>query len=313
MQNPLKSLNTAYLLVLPLLVAAFDLSFLAALLLLAAGLAWRWLLVITGLRPATGSEPMILETIPVSHYAEKVRWCLDKLGADYVERPCAGTLGAFTRGRTVPLLIVRNGVTESRIGNSPQILRFLWGTNVGSDEAEFLRPDKPRLGLEERLDRYGRHLQVWLYAHLLDHPELTRRLWSVDNPAVSAWQRATIRYGYPLFAWLVRRAFSVDSATSQRASQAIAELLEDMDTALADGRTSILGGERNFTDYTFAALSGAWLKPAGYAAGKADHELFGTDVMPAAMRADVERWREDYSRAAGFVESLYRNERRPRK
>ncbi len=125
------------------------------------------------------------------------------------------------------------------------------------------------------------------------------------------WQKLVVRAMYPLLVRLVQRTFSLTDATFQRATLAIEELLHDMETALSDGRKSILAGERNFTDFAFAAFSGAWLFPAGYAAGKAEHERIDTGVMPPGMRDDVLRWREDYPRVAAWVESLYEKERMP--
>ena len=82
-----------------------------------------------------------------------------------------------------------------------------------------------------------------------------------------------------------------------------------METELADGRQSILGGDRNFTDYAFAALSGAWLQPEGYGAGKADAVRFGGERVPAAMREDVARWCEDHPNVVKWIADLYSTER----
>ena len=49
---------------------------------------------------------------------------------------------------------------------------------------------------------------------------------------------------------------------------------------LADGRTSILGeGSLNFTDFSFAAMTGLWLQPAGYGGGKAEYVLVARDNL----------------------------------
>src|SRR5512145_3165771 len=39
--------------------------------------------------------PLRLHTITYSHYSEKVRWCLDRLGIDYEEVPNVGILGVL--------------------------------------------------------------------------------------------------------------------------------------------------------------------------------------------------------------------------
>jgi hypothetical protein len=87
-------------------------------------------------------------------------------------------------------------------------------------------------------------------------------------------------------------------------------LLSEIDTTLADGRGSILEGEAiNYTDLTFAALSGLWLQPENYGGGKADATRIERGRSPAAMRDDVERWTEDFPNATKFVERLYEEER----
>lgn len=47
---------------------------------------------------------MILESLPVSHYVDKVRWCLDRLGQKYEEESDVGILGVFFIGRMVGIM-----------------------------------------------------------------------------------------------------------------------------------------------------------------------------------------------------------------
>ena len=86
-------------------------------------------------------------------------------------------------------------------------------------------------------------------------------------------------------------------------------VLDGVETQLADGRDSILGGDRNYTDYAFAALCGAWLQPDGYGGGKAESVRFDRQRMPAQMRADVEHWCEDHPNVVKWIEKLYAEER----
>jgi len=76
---------------------------------------------------------------------------------DYEERVSGGTLGAFFRGRTVPQLKAKTGHVVSTIGNSSDILRYVYGRYVATDPqgAAFLEPTAERVALEQRLDRYG--------------------------------------------------------------------------------------------------------------------------------------------------------------
>ena len=305
-------IHSVFLLLLPLVVAWFGLGVVSAALLVLLMLLWRWLAVISGLLLPEKTPAVVLETIAVSHYVEKVRWCLDRLGVDYIERQSGGTLGAYFTGRSVPQLRVRTGMVQSVIGNSPEILRFLYGYYAGDadKDAEFLAPTPERIDLEKRLDRYGRFQQVWIYYHILDNRELTLHLWGVHSASTRAWHRPVLKLLFPVLRVLIRRSFRISDAHYAKAVEFIEETLSDVDTRLADGRRSILGGDTlNYTDIAFAALSGPWLRPVGYGGGAADDCRIERDEAPASMQADTGRWIEDFPRATRFIEALYSEER----
>ena len=301
-----------FLVLLPVVVAAFGFGVITAALLVLGMLVWRWLIVLSGIRSPEKTPDVVLESISASHFVEKVRWCMDRLGIDYAERQSGGTLGAFFAGRTVPQLRVRTGVVQSVIGNSPEILRYLWGAHAASlgDRASFLEPTEERLEFERRLDRYGRSLQVWVYYHLLRDRGLTLHAWGVDSPHVPRLHRLALRALFPLQAALIRAAFSINAEHYAKSVLRIEETLGDIETRLADGRKSILGGgETNYTDIAFAAFTGLWMQPQGYAGEMGEHVRIERSRMPAAMRSDVERWLEDFPRATMYAGYLYATER----
>ena len=306
-------IHAAFVLLLPLIVAAFGLSFLTTLLLVILGLLWRWAIVWLQMFGAGNGPRLVLETISVSHFAEKVRWCLDRLGVDYREEVWAGTLGAYYLGRSVPRLFIRTGMVWSQVGNSPEILRYLWGEYSGTHggEARFLEPTAERLEFEQRLDRYGRNLQVWIYYHLLGNRELCTHLWGANSPRTPWWQQGLIRMLYPLQAFFIGRTFRISAGHYKKSSEHIESLLASVEELLTDGRRSVLGGEEiNYTDIAFASLSGVWLQPDEYGGGAADGVRIDRERFPAAMRDDLDRWASAYSAAAGFAQRLYREERR---
>jgi len=301
-------LLTAALFLAPLAVAAWDLSFAAALALVLALLLWRWGVSLSlVMAPPKGPE-LVLETISASHFVEKVRWCLDRLGVEYTERPAGGTLGAFFLGRTVPRLWFRAGLSRSNIGNSSEILRYLWGRYAAErpEQAAFLEATPERLELERRIDRCGADLQVWVYFHALDHRELTLRAWGADSPDIPAWQRLALKSLYPLLAFLIRQAFKISPKARERAVRHIDEMLDDVEARLADGRGSILGGdETNYTDLAFAAIMGLWAQPERFGGGRADHVRIPYADLPLPMRQEVERWKGRYPAATRFIETVY--------
>lgn len=305
-------INSLFLLLLPLVVAGFGFGLVTTILLLVLLLLWRWVAVLSGIFSPEKGADVELDAIAVSHFVEKVRWCLDRLGIEYQERMSGATLGAYYLGRTVPRLRVRTGIVESSIGNSPEILRFLWGqySVPRADAAGFLEPTAERLELEKRLDRYGRYLQVCLYYHVLDDRDLTLKIWGINNPEAPAWQRALLPVVFPLQKALIRRSFRVTPENYARAMHYIDDLFADIDLLLADGRRSILGGDTiNYTDITFAALSALWMQPEGYGGAKAELCRIERDQMPERMREDAERWIEDHPKLAAFVARMYAEER----
>lgn len=301
------ALTLALLLAIPLVVALFDLSFPATLiliLLLATGL---WASVMRRFT-APGDGHIVLETIGISHFAEKVRWALDRLGVPYRERVSAGTLGAFYLGRTVPVLEFQTGRVTSTIGNSEEILRFLWGVHSQDPRAAFLEPTPERVELERRLDRYGQSLQVWAYYHILDQKPLMLRLWGANDPRVPNWQRAAVRILYPVQVALMRRAFRLSRKHYESAKGHIKVLLADADASLAGSPGSILGdAEPNYTDLAFAALSTPWALPDNFA-GR-DEPMLTYEDSPEAMQNDIDEFRRHAPQAYDFILGLYREGR----
>ena len=100
------------LFLLPIVVAAFGWSVLTAVLVVVIMLLWRWVISLSTFVKPEKVPPLLLETISISHFAEKVRWNMDAAGIEYVESTAGGTLGAFYTGRTVPRLKMTTGATS---------------------------------------------------------------------------------------------------------------------------------------------------------------------------------------------------------
>ena len=297
---------------LPLIIAGWGVSLGGAMALVVAMLLWRWGISLSGFIAPAKIPKLELETISASHFAEKVRWCMDRIGVEYTERQMAGVFGAFLGGRTVPRLKMRTGAVRSQIGNSAEILRYLWGAYGAElgERAQFLEPKVKRLELEKRIDRYGVNLQVWLYHHILNDRELTLRIWGCDNPAIPLWQRYLVRFLFPGLRVFIRRAFRINDAGYHKAVEHIENLLKDVDGRVEAGARSILSGSvPDFADIAFAAISGLWLQPPRYSGGRMSHGPIPRHDMPAGMAADVNQWVDSYPHATEFVERLYREER----
>ena len=301
-----------FLTVAPIVVAWFGLSVPAAVALVLLLLLWRWLVVLSGFAAPAKTAPLVLVSISASPFVEKVRWCMDRLDLDYAEQPAGGTLGAFFLGRTVPQLKVRTGAVQSVIGNSAEILRYLWGC-YGVDDpqaAAFLEPTKERLELEARLDRYGANLQVWVYYHILDNRDLTLHAWGANDRATPYWQRWALKGLYPMLRALMRRSFRISEAHYQKSVENIEKLLDEAEQRLANDAKSLLGDpQTNYVDLQFAAMSALWLMPPEFGGGKAAGVRIQKEATPQPMQEDIERWSTRYPRIVQYVATLYREQR----
>ena len=275
------------------------------------GVAARLLVSLRALRQP--ERPLRLHTITFSHYAEKARWCLDRLGVPYEEVPNVGVLGVLLTGRTVPWLEVPPGLT--RISESSRILRYLWGEYAGrlpGDRTWFLEPTPAALDLEAKLDRrLGNDVRVWLYHHLLRDTDMSFRSWGSEEPAIPRWQRALLLAFRPVLALAVRRMLGVTPARAARAWERTRETFEDVDQLLADGRRYLTGATLTFADITFASLGALAVLPPEYPGNRlGGRRMAVADIRDPAWRAEVEELR---ARPSGqFILRLYREERTPR-
>lgn len=255
---------------------------------------------------------MILDSIPPSHYVEKVRWCLDRLGLDYEERPMMGILGVLLTGRTVPRLRLKTGRAWTSIGNSSDILRYLWGRYAAErgEAAAFLEPTPEALELEARLDAYGHLLQAWVYQHMLDHKPATLRAWGGDDPRIPAWQKWAVRLGYPLVCVFMRKVFRLSAAAHPRRVEKIEAVLADMEALLQANGDTLLGTPApTFVDITLASLSALWAVPVGYGGRVAGYIHIDDPGVPPTLRAERERWAAAFPRVTAHVHRLYAEHR----
>jgi len=309
--NEPRTLHAIALYALPVVVAwlgwGAGAALLASLVMALTGMALR----LKAMRAAAAGPGRVLRlhTISFSHYTEKVRWCMDRLGVEYEEVPNIGILGVLLTGRTVPALEVPPGLT--RVGDSPRILRYLWGEYVGRlppERTRFLEPTPAALELEQRFDRrLGNDVRVWAYSRIFRRRDLTLRTWGVDETQIPGWQRALLRLATPILVFAVKRMLGVTPARGARALEKTRESFAEVDQLLADGRRYLLGNTMTFADVTFASLAALAVLPPEYAGRSLRGRMLTLDDLDADWRAEIEGFRQ---RPSGqFVLRLYREER----
>lgn len=312
MRSTHRLIHALFVLALPIIVAAWGWSVTTACLAVLLGLLWRQFITLASLLKPAKAPELELDTILPSHFVEKVRWCMDRLGVPYTERPAAAVIGALFTGRTVPRLRVRTGRVQSVIGESSAILRFLWGRYAApmGSAARFLEPTEERLALEQQIDQYGRYQQVWIYYHLLSEPALCRHVWGRNSAEIAFWQRWLLEVLFPVLRVFIRRAFNPNEAHYRKIMGRTDRFLEEIETRLGDGRRHLLGGaEPDYVDLSLAAMSSLWVQPAEFAGGRAASVRTPLAQLPDGIRTDINRWRMKFPVTTEYIERLYREER----
>lgn len=246
------------------------------------------------------ASPAVLVTMPHSHYAEKARWALDRVGFPYREEPHIPLFHRIaTRrhgGGSVPVL----ACGDERLVDSTQILAHAdaaCGGGLYPDRADLRREVE---SLEERFDEgLGPHTRRWAYSLLLPETRLLRRAMSRGVPRLEAVMLPALM---PAILKLIRSALRITPESAARSLQRVRGIFAEVDGRLADGRRYLVGDRFSAADLTFAALAAPVIFPEGY---RASYLAF--DEAPAAMREEALRLRDG---AAGrFALRLYAEER----
>lgn len=241
-----------------------------------------------------------LITIPFSHYCEKARWALDRVGVAYDERahlPLFHLLPARLAGgsRTVPVLV--DGKTV--IADSTDIVAWADARDPGA-----LLPADPvdraaALQLEDDLDRdLGPATRRWAYFQLLDRRDLEDRLFG----SAPRWERLALAAARPLAVRFLTRSLKIDAAGAERSRQKIDAVFTRLSELVGDGRRFLVGNRFTVADLTFAALAAPILLPPGCAS-----PLPSLDDFSGEPRARLEAWRA--SLAGQFALRIYDAER----
>ena len=224
-----------------------------------------------------------LITIPMSHYCEKARWALDRLGLRYVEERHLQVFHYprtywFSRGPTVPVLI-DNEVT---LADSSAILKFLDQYAAAGRE---LYPAEPSLRAEvqnwERLfdDELGVESRRWVYFHMLPHPLRGLR---TAGDRVPWFELLLAPFCYPAIRWFIARKLDVRAETVERGMARCWQIIAKTDACLADGRRYLVGDRLSAADISLACMLAPFVLPPQYGS-----RLPTLDMLPAPMRADL--------------------------
>lgn len=241
----------------------------------------------------------ILYQFPISHYCEKSRWQLDRKGLSFQVRnwlPGPHRLRSqwLARINTVPIL--RDGGRV--IGDSTRIAYYL---EKYYPEAPLIPDDPDQRGrvieLEQQMDRYGVHVRRWIYAQVLNRPEVSEALFGAGLPAL--FKRGLV----PMMLRVIRRQYRIEPGAVVYSEQRIREALEQVESLLARSGGDYLVGDRlTLADITAASMLGPLM-----GAPKSPWNLLDRGTLPEVVEKQFEQLRR---RPAGqWVLERYRTDR----
>jgi len=238
---------------------------------------------------------MVLHTIKLSHYVEKVRWCLDLLDEPYDEVSDVGILGIFLTSRTVPTLDVPSG--RCVLGNSSHILRYLYGaySHKSPRVERFLRSTHETIALEKKFDEFGENIRRWAYYHILQHTRLSLKLWGLHDKDIPFWQRVLLVIFYPVLRGLVRGVLRISSKSAEESLAKAQHTFDELEALLSsDNRPFLTGDSISYIDITWASLAAIAVGPSIeiYAAGRAACCFPILTDLPLEMHAPILAFRE---------------------
>jgi len=218
----------------------------------------------TGATARAASENILL-TIPISHYCEKARWALERVGVPYRERAHVQAIhrAAALRaggGLTVPVFVCSDGV----LSDSGEILA--WADRRALAGRELYPSDRYQLAEVRSLEAdfnvgLGPWGRCWMYQQLRKRRDLAL---SYGCAGVPAWERTTLKLAYPAMIAIVAHVLDVTPSTAADAEVKVRATFDEVAERLADDRPYLCGERFTAADLTFAALAAPMLMPPAY-------------------------------------------------
>ncbi|MEO8877325.1 MAG: glutathione S-transferase family protein [Polyangiaceae bacterium] len=204
---------------------------------------------------------MKLVTIGFSHYNEKARWALDRMGVEYTEEAHA-PLGHFLAiklaggKKTLPVLVTDDGVFD----DSTDILKYV--DPFGPEEAR-LYPEDPGArreveDLETLFDeKLGGEVRRWVYSWIIDEVPLLK---SIFEGSMTKGERALRRVIVPAARLGIKRGMKITPKLRESRMEKIRAIYDSVEKRLEAGKY-LVGDRFSAADLTLAALSVPALLP----------------------------------------------------
>lgn len=244
-----------------------------------------------------------LLTIPLSHYCEKARWALERIGLDYhEERHIQGFHYPRTywvsRNPGVPVLIDGKQVIVDSTGILKHLDRYAPpGMRLYPENAAARRQVE---ALEDLFDEtLGVESRRWFYFHYLPEGSAALRIAGQGAPGI---ERAMAPFVFPLMRRYATWLLQVSADSVKTGLEKSRQIVLQTDALLADGRPYLTGSRFSAADLALACMMAPFIVPDEYGI-----RLPPEAGLPAAMRPTVQAFRE--TATGEYVLKLFRTHR----
>jgi glutathione S-transferase len=244
----------------------------------------------------------VLITFPPSLDCELSRFMLTYYGVPYEERRHAFGFNFFAtlwHARTLHFPLVVSNIYQ--LDSARKMIDYFDPLCPASRK---LLPDGPdRAVVEADWTAFNGTLAgataVFAYHHLLPHREVMIRPLSERTPAFEVF---AVRWGYPIFALLLRKLLGLSDETAAAALAQVRSAVQSVDDRLADGRPYVGGDRLSLSDVAFAVALAPLVVPDTYGG-----PLPSISELPPVMKTVTEELRA--RRAGQFALRIYRDHR----
>lgn len=249
------------------------------------------------------SPSVRLITIPMSHYCEKARWGLERLGIDYFEERHLQVFHYprtywFSGGPNVPVLIDR----ETVLHDSTTILKHL---DSYADDSQRLYPQDSELRtrvdeLEDLFDDVlGVESRRWVYYHFKTRPVQALRTAGQGTPLT---EKLLLPIIFPLFTLIINKLINPSERAVEEGLNKVRDIVKATDSLLAEGHAYLLGNQFTAADLSLACMLAPLVLPRNYGI-----RLPEPDELPVAAQPVVDEFRATATGA--YVLKLFATEK----
>jgi len=228
----------------------------------------------------------ILYVFAISHYCEKARWALDRVGIKYrLQHLAPGLHRRFARKMGLPVSSVPIlQIGDTLIQGSSAIID--WAEKRRLSKSPSLLPADDTTGSAESVERrlddvLGVHVRRYYYSEaLVEYPGTVKRIFTND---LRGAPRLILDLAWGFVRKLMIDRMDLGSMQGIESRQILEAEFDWLDSLLSEGREFLVGNRFSRVDITAASLLAPLIKPD-------NHPVYALLELPPNVALDCQGW-----------------------